>query len=202
MRYMNKASPVVTLNTDIENSRRLAYVGSNYTRSGATAAGAFTADDFRYGKHWNRHRFSNILCHTERIAGFMKTLVPYRDRIHVIDTVEIHDDEVESYEKTTALLSEHPEINALFFAAGGVLWRLPQCGSFGAKGSVRIIAFDLVPTTRQMLENGTIAAIICQQPKIQGSKPLSLLFAYLTTGETPEKEYNYTAVDIRIKENL
>ena len=48
----------------------------------------------------------------------------------------------------------------------------------------------------------TIAAIICQQPKIQGSKPLSLLFAYLTTGETPEKEYNYTAVDIRIKENL
>ena len=53
-----------------------------------------------------------------------------------------------------------------------------------------------------MLENGTIAAIICQQPKIQGSKPLSLLFAYLTTGETPEKEYNYTAVDIRIKENI
>ena len=70
------------------------------------------------------------------------------------------------------------------------------------KGSVRIIAFDLVPTTRQMLENGTIAATICQQPKIQGSKPLSLLFTYLTTGETPEKEYNYTAVDIRIKENL
>ena len=31
--------PVVTLNTDIENSRRIAYVGSNYTRSGATAAG-------------------------------------------------------------------------------------------------------------------------------------------------------------------
>ena len=68
--------------------------------------------------------------------------------------------------------------------------------------NVRIIAFDLVPTTRQMLENGTIAAIICQQPKIQGSKPLSLLFTYLTTGETPEKEYNYTAVDIRIKENI
>ena len=54
----------------------------------------------------------------------------------------------------------------------------------------------------EALENGTIAATICQQPKIQGSKPLSLLFAYLTTGETPEKEYNYTAVDIRIKENI
>ena len=53
-----------------------------------------------------------------------------------------------------------------------------------------------------MLENGTIAATICKQPKIQGGNPLSLLFAYLTTGENPEKEYNYVAVDIRIKENI
>ena len=177
-------------------------MGSNYTRSGATAAGLLqlmTSGTVNIGIVTGS---SNILCHTERIAGFMKTLVPYRDRIHVIDTVEIHDDEVESYEKTTALLSEHPKINALFFAAGGVYGGCRSVEALERKGSVRIIAFDLVPTTRQMLENGTIAAIICQQPKIQGSKPLSLLFAYLTTGETPEKEYNYTAVDIRIKENL
>ena len=74
--------------------------------------------------------------------------------------------------------------------------------TLGRKGVIRIIAFDLVPTTRQMLENGTIAATICQQPRIQGSKPLSLLFAYLTTGENPEKEYHYVAVDVRIKENI
>ena len=194
--------PVVTLNTDIENSRRLAYVGSNYIRSGATAAGLLqlmTSGTVNIGIVTGS---SKILCHTERIAGFLKTLAPYRSQIHVVDTVEIHDDEVESYEKTTALLSEHPEINALFFAAGGVYGGCRSVEALERKGSVRIIAFDLVPTTRQMLENNTIAATICQQPKIQGSKPLSLLFAYLTTGETPEKEYNYTAVDIRIKENL
>lgn len=106
--------PVVTLNTDIENSRRLAYVGSNYTRSGATAAGLLqlmTSGMVNIGIVTGS---SKILCHTERIAGFLKTLAPYRNRIHVVDTVEIHDDEVESYEKTTALLSKHPEINALF----------------------------------------------------------------------------------------
>ena len=201
-RIYEQGIPVVTLNTDIENSRRLAYVGSNYTRSGATAAGLLqlmTSGTVNIGIVTGS---SKILCHTERIAGFLKTLAPYHDRIHVVDTVEIHDDEVESYEKTTALLSEHPEINALFFAAGGVYGGCRSVEALERKTSVRIIAFDLVPTTRQMLENDTIAATICQQPKIQGSKPLSLLFAYLTTGETPEKEYNYTAVDIRIKENL
>ena len=85
------------------------------------------------------------------------------------------------------------------------VYRAGGCRSveaLGKKKTIRIIAFDLVPTTRKMLENGTIAATICQQPKIQGSNPLSLLFAYLTTGENPEKEYNYVAVDIRIKENI
>ena len=65
-----------------------------------------------------------------------------------------------------------------------------------------IIAYDLVPTTKELMKKGTIAAVICQQPRHQGSKPLSLLFTYLTTGELPEKEQNYVAVDIRIRENL
>ena len=200
-RLYEQGIPVVTLNTDIENSKRIAYVGSNYTRSGATAAGLLqlmTSSTVNVGIITGS---SNILCHTERIAGFLKTLEPYSDRIHIVDTVEIHDDEVESYEKTFALLSAHPEINALFFAAGGVYGGCRSVEALGKKGSIRIIAFDQVPTTRQMLENGTIAATICQQPKVQGSKPLSLLFAYLTTGENPEKEYNYVAVDIRIREN-
>nr|WP_318685460.1 hypothetical protein [uncultured Acetatifactor sp.] len=47
--------------------------------------------------------------------------------------------------------------------------------------------------------DGTIAAVICQKPKIQGGKTRSLLFAYLTTEELPEKEHNYVAMDIRIR---
>lgn len=161
--------PVVTLNTDIENSRRLAYVGSNYTRSGATAAGLLqlmTSGTVNIGIVTGS---SNILCHTERIAGFMKTLVPYRDRIHVIDTVEIHDDEVESYEKTTALLSEHPEINALFFAAGGVYGGCRSVEALERKGSVRIIAFDLVPTTRQMLEMARLPLLSASSQKFKAA---------------------------------
>ena len=66
--------PVVTLNTDIENSRRLAYVGSNYTRSGATAAGLLqlmTSGTVNIGIVTGS---SKILCHTERFAGFLKPL--------------------------------------------------------------------------------------------------------------------------------
>ena len=121
------------------------------TRSGATAAGLLqlmTSGTVNVGIVTGS---SNILCHTERIVGFLKTLEPFSDRIRVVDTVEIHDDEVESYEKTTTLLSKHPEINALFFAAGGVYGGCRSVEALGKKKAIRIIAFDLVPTTRQML---------------------------------------------------
>lgn len=201
-RLSRQGIPVVTLNTDIENSKRIAYVGSHYEKSGATAAGLLrlmTEGEVNVGILTGS---SHILCHSERIAGFCKALLPFQDRIHLIKTVEVHDDETESYEKTAALLREHPEINALYFAAGGVYGGCRSVLSCSRQQKMRIIAYDLVPTTRELVKNGTIGAVICQQPKLQGSKPLSILFSYLTTGELPEKEYNYVAIDIRIRENI
>lgn len=194
--------PVVTFNSDIEHSKRIAYVGSNYTRSGATAAGLLrlmTHGDISVGIVTGS---SNILCHTERIAGFTHTLEPYRDHIQIVDVIENHDDEIESYEQTTKLLQEHPEINALFFAAGGVYGGCRAVSALGLEGQVTILSYDMVPTTRELIEKGVIATTICQQPKLQGSKPLTLLFNYLTTGELPEEELHYVAIDIRIRENM
>jgi len=201
-RLYESGIPVVTLNTDIENSKRIAYVGSHYRKSGETAAGLM-----RLSTHGEVHigiltGSANILCHTERIAGFRDSLKLYGGAFHIVDIVENHDDEFESYEKTTKLLCDHPEINALFFAAGGVYGGCRSVCALERQEQIRIIAFDKVPTTRELVENGVIAATICQQPKVQGSKPLSLLFSYLTTGELPAKEFYYVAADIRIKENI
>jgi len=52
------------------------------------------------------------------------------------------------------------------------------------------------------MEENIISAVICQQPKVQGAKPLQLLFDYLMTGQAPDREFYYTAVDVRILENL
>lgn len=194
--------PVVTLNSDIDNSKRIAYVGSHYFRSGETAAGLMrlmTTGQVNIGIVTGS---SSLLCHTERIAGFMASLAPYKDTMRVVEIIENHDDDRESYAKTMKLLTRHPEINALFFAAAGVYGGCRSVSALGLEKQLRIITFDKVPTTKELVEQDIIAATICQQPKVQGSKPLNILFTYLTTGELPEKELNYVAVDIRIKENI
>lgn len=197
-----KGIPTVTLNTDIEHSSRIAYVGSNYARSGETAAGLMHL--LTHGKvHLGIISGSpNILCHTERIAAFENKIKREYPDIHITDTVVNNDDDFESYEKTTRLLEEHPEINALFFAAGGVYGGCRAIRALGRQDDITVLAFDKVPTTQQMVRDNIIAATICQQPRTQGSKPLDILFSYLTTGILPEKEYHYVAIDIRIKENI
>ena len=72
----------------------------------------------------------------------------------------------------------------------------------GRHYDIRIITNDAVTTTREMIEQGVIAATICQEPEVQGSKPLDLLFNYLTTGELPKEEFNYVDAEIKILENI
>ena len=194
--------PVVTFNTDIENSTRIAYVGSNYTKSGRTAAGLLrlmTHGDVQIGIITGS---SEILCHTERIAGFMAALTPCQAHMKIVSIAETQDDEIESYEQTLRLLKEYPKTNALFFAAGGVYGGCRAITALGLAGKLCVIAFDKADTTEQFLRDGVLSADICQQPRTQGKKPLDLLFHYLTSGELPDKEYHYTAVDIRILENI
>lgn len=197
----SRGIPVITTNTDIEHSARLAYVGCNFYRSGETAAGLMHligGGDIRAGIITGS---SKVLCHTDRIAGFRDRISSHYPGIRIVDTRENSDDEFESYDGTLSMLREHPEINALYFAAGGVYGGCRAILAAGRK-DITVITCDKVPTTRRMVQDGVIDATICQQPAIQGSKPLDLMFACLTTGEKPEKEYHYTAVDIRIRENI
>ena len=193
--------PVVTFNSDIKNSKRLAYVGSNYYNSGKTAAGLLniiTQGDVNLGVISGS---KNVMCHSERIAGFKDCIENNYPHIKIIDTIYNDDDDIKSYEITSKLL-DNKDINALFFVAGGVYGGCRAVVSSKNENKVTSISFDNVPTTKAMIEKGLIKATICQQPELQGSKPLDILFSYLSTGDLPEKEHNYLHLDIRIKENI
>ncbi len=197
---VEKQIPVVTVNTDIDGSRRMAYVGSDYRKGGCTAAGLFalmTAGDVKLGIITGS---SNVLCHTERIEGLKDTLRRFYPRIHVTEILENHDDEFKSYTLTGRLLRRHPDIDALFFAAAGV-----HGGCRAVEESEcrpKIITFDEVPTTLKMLKKGIISATISQQPCRQGSRSLDLLFEYLTSGTVPEKEHYFVEHSIMIRETM
>ncbi|MBR5509139.1 MAG: LacI family DNA-binding transcriptional regulator [Lachnospiraceae bacterium] len=192
--------PVVTVNTDIDGSRRLAYVGSDYFKGGCTAAGLLalmTCGNISLGIITGS---SNVLCHSERVRGLRHILESSYPRIQTVTILENHDDEFESYALTKQLLKDFPHIDAVFFAAGGVHG---GCKAIQESGlHPKVITFDELPTTVDMLKKGVISATISQQPFRQGSRSLDILFDHLTSGTVPEQEENFVEHSIKIKENV
>jgi len=194
--------PVVTANSDIPECGRIAYVGSNYYKSGETSAGLMnliTSGEINVGiiigSPW-------VLCHSERVAGFTDYVEKHFANIHIIDKAVNNDDDLDSFSVTKSMLESHPEINALFLAAAGVSGACRAVKDLGLTKKLTVISYDTTPTTCQLVREGVIAATIAQQPFTQGAKPLDILFDYLGMGLQPEKEFFHTKIEIKIKENL
>lgn len=194
--------PTVTANTDIENSRRIAYVGSNYTQSGKTAAGLVRLVTHGKANVGIVVGSLDVLCHSERVNGFTASIAENCPAVKIIDIVENHDDDIDSFSVTKALLTNHPEIDTLFLASAGVYGACRAVEALELQKKLKIISFDCVPTTKKLLQCGVITATICQQPLKQGSMPLDILFNYLGMGIKPDQEKYFTELEIKIRENL
>ncbi len=197
---IDQGIPVVTTNTDIEGTNRLAFVGSNYARDGQQAAGLMRLITGAQAHIGIITGSSQVLCHTDRIAGFTEVLSRCPG-MTVIDTFENHDDDFESYELTRFFLKSHPEADAVFFTAGGVVGGCRAIMNMNRSKDLHVICFDAESTVPQLLENGLISATISQQPKRQGRLPLQLLFDHLTGGIVPA-DTHYVESTILIRESL
>lgn len=194
--------PVITVNSDLPDCGRLAYVGSNSFKSGETAAGLmarFCGGQAGIGIVLGSELIAG---HADRTAGFISRLSDAYPNMRLIDKVYNQDDDIISFNETLGMLKRNPEINALFLASAGVRGACRALEQLNPDKQITVISFDLVPYTVRMVKQGVIAATLGQQPKIQGSKPLELLFDTLGFDILPDREYYYTDIEIRIAENL
>jgi len=194
--------PIVTSNSDIPDCGRIAYVGSNYYKSGETAAGLMNLITGGKANIGIIIGSPQVLCHSERVAGFTSYIKEYFSGLKIINRAINNDDDSESFAVTRELLWKHPEINALFLAAAGVNGACRAVSELGLAGKLAIVSYDATTSTCRLLQEGVISATIAQQPIIQGAMPLDILLDYLCMGTRPEKELNYTEIEIKIKESL
>jgi len=194
--------PVVTSNSDLKDCGRLAYVGSNYYKSGETAAGLMNLITNGTAKIGIISGSAHVLCHSERVAGFTDCIASSFPNLVIVNNVVNNDNDEVSFKVTHDMLEKNPEIDALYLTAAGVSGACRAVSGLGLAGKLSIVSFDATPSTCKLLRDGVITATIAQQPRIQGAMPLDILLDYLGMGTLPEKELNYTEIEIIIKESL
>jgi LacI family transcriptional regulator len=118
--------------------------------------------------------------HRKKTAGFSETFPRHCAGGKIVGVIEGHEDEAESFEKTSDLLRRIPSIAGLYVNTVNCL---PVCRALkaqGLAGKVKLITTDLFAEMSPYFQDGTVTASIYQQPHRQGQLAVRLMADNLT----------------------
>ncbi len=194
--------PVVTVNSDLTDAGRLAYVGGNDVEAGKIAAGMMNLVMGGTAQVGVVVGFMEMLCHAQRVRGFEHQAHTYYPGLRIADVVENLDDDFVSYEKTKQLLTRRPDINMLYVVAAGVFGTCRAVQDLKLTEKVKIICFDMNEGIADMLQKRVISVVVAQQPEKQAALALDVLFDFVAMDKAPQSEFVYTGNVIKIFDNL
>jgi LacI family transcriptional regulator len=194
--------PVVTLNTDAPDSRRICFVGMDNYRAGQTAAGLVKEMLPAGGVVFPIAGHVNNGAHNSRLRGFLDTLDAEGGSIRLLPFQPCFDREDYAHEITQHILRENPSLSCIYITSNGQQGACRAIEEERRRGRVRVVAYDLNEPNRRLLQNGALSFVLDQMAFEQGSRSLQILYQYLVSGRRPERELLYTGILIRTRYNI
>ncbi len=118
--------------------------------------------------------------HQKKTDGFSEGFLRHCPGGKIASVIEGHEDEEESFQKTSDLLRRFPELDGLYVNTVNCLPVCRALGEQGFEGKVKLITTDLFPEMAPYFEKGIITASIYQHPYRQGQIAVRLLADNLT----------------------
>ena len=193
---------VVTLVSDAPSSRRLHYVGIDNPAAGRTAAslmGRFLSG--RNGKVGVMAGSLALRDHAERQFGFHQILSSEYPALTMLPVLEGRDDSEQTKALTAKLLKQHPDLIGLYSAGAGNRGIAAALEAAGRTRDIVWIAHELTQHTRRFLLQGTIDAVINQDPGHEARSAARILLAHCWT-EPIVADQERIRIDIFLRDNL
>ncbi len=197
----DRGIPTVTVNTDLEGSRRRCYVGSDYEKGGHTAAGVVRLALQGKARLGILTGVETLQGHRKRLHGFETHLRQFCPEVEIVARRSAQDDDESAYAATRALLEEDPAIDTLMLIAAGLQGVGDAISDMKKQKQIRLFAFDNIPSTAAMMRSGLLKAVVCQQPFQQGYLSVKAAMDIILSG-APASEEMITENQICILENL
>jgi LacI family transcriptional regulator len=193
---------VLTLISDVSNSQRVSYVGMDNRAAGRTAAyllARFIGN--RKGKIAMLAGSLSYRAHEERELGFSRMLEEMLPAIPVVDSREGRDDAETNYRQARGLLAQYPDLVGIYNTGGasdGVARALKEAGR---DQKVVFIGHGLTQDTRALLIDGTLDAVINQQPQNLVMNSVRI-FSNLRQRRNPLVGVEPIRISVVLRENL
>lgn len=201
-RLAEKGVPTVTLISDIANAQRSIYLGLD-NRSIGRLAGYLIARFVgnRSAKVAMIAGSLSYRAHEEREMGFLHVLQESHPNIEVVGIREGHDDEALNYRQMRMLLSQHPDLAGIYNIGGGASGVGKAIKDARREQSLVFIGHGLTPDTRAFLIDGTMDAVITQNPGETINRAIRV-FNNLREGRPAEEDIAPLRSEVIFRENL
>lgn len=192
--------PIVTIDSDAENSKRLAYVGTDNITAGKVGAKEMIHQVGLYGNVGIIMGGENVKNQIERVKGFTE-YIKSNSKLNISEIESSDSYLLEAELATKKILINNKDIKAIFCASAldgqGAAKALI---SMGAAEKVKIICFDDLPETLDYIKNGTITSTIVQDPYGMGYKAVNIIMDIMEGKNT--KGIFLTDVIVVTKDNI
>jgi len=195
-------TPTVTLISDIANARRAAYVGLDNRSTGRTAG--YLMARFIGRRPAKVAMIAGSLsyrAHEEREMGFLHLFAELYPMIEVVGLREGHDDEAKNYRQAKTLLGRHPDLAGIYNIGGGAAGIARALREARRDQETVFIGHGLTPDTRALLADGTMDAVITQNPRAM-LIDCATIFENLRNGREAESSMCRPIGEIVLRENL
>lgn len=156
---------VVTLVSDVPGSKRHRFVGIDNSAAGRTAGtlmGRFAGS--RSGPVGLIAGSLALRDHVERLYGFQQVIGSEFPTLRALPALEGRDDTARCRAVTERLLSEEPDLVGIYSIGAGNRGIADALAVAGRTGRVVFIGHELTDHSRRYLMDGTMAAVINQDP--------------------------------------
>jgi len=197
--------PYVFIDSNIEDSEKLSYIGQDSFQSGTLAAKLL---DYSIPENASililhfaklRDNLNHLVQREKGFYEYFKTYNPEGKRKLI--TLEIDDPTSISFsEKLEEALDINHVVKGIFVTNSQVYHLAEFLEQTGLSG-IRVIGHDLISKNILYLKKGTVDFLICQRPEEQGYNSVFTLFNHIIL-KKPVTTDNYTSIDIITKENL
>jgi len=178
-RVLAAGIPVIAYNTDNPDSARLVFAGQDLVQSGVAAGTLMGETMGGTGKVMILTLDAAAQWSLDREQGAREGLAAFPG-IEIVQTVNTGSDPQEMYASIENAMLANPEVTGLLSLE---CCTTPAAGSWVERndktGVVRIVGFDLLDQTVEMVAGGVIQATIDQAPEIQGFAAVDLLARFL-----------------------
>lgn len=200
-RYVEEKIEVITINSDLNGTRRRCFIGQNNYAAGKVAGGLMGEILPEGGKVMIISGFRENVATMRRTGGFVDEIRQNYPKIQLLEPCYAYDDDWVSGKLLEEQLEKMPDVKGVYLTAQGESGVCNTLKRYGLEQKVKVIAHDYEGENRKNLKDGTINFILRQNAYVQGHESVMEMFHTLCGNPTHTGEYWYTDIVIKTRCN-